>query len=177
MNVNPNAFIRWSDSSKATNEEMFDKEVGDVYTGVGFDIIAHRDIGIGEEITIDYGIDWTKAWYDHVESWEINDDESQLNLQKVLETMLMEDGSEKKPFCTMKEQEENPYPYCIRTACYLRETKGAWSFTMNDTEHLYFCDVIDVNNTVLAISVCIWDTIFVAIIASMVLGFALLTSI
>lgn len=42
-------------------------------TGLGFDIVATREIKPDEEIFIDYGKDWEESWQRHVRSWK-NDD-------------------------------------------------------------------------------------------------------
>ena len=141
-NVNPNAYIRWS-KSEMNKDEMFDKEVKDVYTGLIMEVVALRDISIGEEITIDYGSDWTNAWYEHSESWDVPVDEFQINPQSIIETLMKDDGSEKKPYRTINEQEENPYPHCIRTACFSEEKNGTWIHTKPIYDYMRFCDVID----------------------------------
>ena len=38
--------------------------------GVVFEIVATRDIERGEEILMDYGIDWQRAWDSHLEAWK-----------------------------------------------------------------------------------------------------------
>ena len=34
------------------------------------EIVALRDIKVGEEIVMDYGTDWSEAWQAHVETWQ-----------------------------------------------------------------------------------------------------------
>jgi len=46
------------------------EEWGDVYhTGLNFDFVALRDIEPDEEILIDYGVAWQKAWEEHVKNF------------------------------------------------------------------------------------------------------------
>lgn len=65
-----NAYIRWSehpyhksDWLNSTMDEMKSRK----YTGLMFDIVANRDIAQGEEILLDYGIDWIESWASHVQ--------------------------------------------------------------------------------------------------------------
>lgn len=34
------------------------------------DIVATRDIGVDEEVLIDYGVEWEEAWKTHLNNWE-----------------------------------------------------------------------------------------------------------
>ncbi len=140
-NINPNAYLRWS-KSEMNRVEMLDTEVDDVYAGIILEVVALRDIRIGEEVTIDYGVEWNDAWNDHVETWEIEHEESQINPESVIELLTMNRESETKPIRTMDEQTVNPYPTCVRTACYTQELKSApWIFTKSKVENLRFCDI------------------------------------
>merc|ERR1712232_1025295 len=38
--------------------------------GVSFEIFATRDIQEGEEIFMDYGLEWETAWDDHIAQWK-----------------------------------------------------------------------------------------------------------
>ena len=62
---------------------MFHKYVDDVYTGLVLEVVALRNITVGEEVTVDYGQEWEKAWYDHVKSWKLKsgvESESNVNI-------------------------------------------------------------------------------------------------
>jgi flavodoxin len=38
--------------------------------GLAFDVVATRDIRPGEEVFIDYGVEWEQAWKKHVQNWK-----------------------------------------------------------------------------------------------------------
>lgn len=71
---NPNAKVVWADDAQMANPEWRQlpvKEWGSLEkAGLSFDFIATRDIAQGEEITIDYGNEWTQAWQEHVQRYE-----------------------------------------------------------------------------------------------------------
>ena len=71
----PNAAIRWASpdwdprtevSLKASLEDM----APNLDRLLAMEIVALRDINPGDEVFIDYGEDWEKAWEEHVEEWE-----------------------------------------------------------------------------------------------------------
>jgi hypothetical protein len=68
-----NTRIKWS-SFPYHKSHLLNKSSSEILsahgTGLIIDLIATRDIKEGEEITIDYGLDWQKAWNDHVSQWE-----------------------------------------------------------------------------------------------------------
>jgi len=49
-------------------EELNMGEIG--HFGLGFDIIATKDIRANEEVFLDYGTDWSEAWNSHVKGWD-----------------------------------------------------------------------------------------------------------
>lgn len=76
---NPNAKLRWADSSQSghANEEWMETSPKDMvesdkyYTvGLLMELVALRDIEPGEEITIDYGQEWKGAWDAHQKAWQ-----------------------------------------------------------------------------------------------------------
>jgi len=79
----PNAEIRWASawhkSTKSWLKMTLDEMAKETTGGVAFDIVALRDIKPDEEIFIDYGEDWERAWHAHVNSWE--PDEASLHLK------------------------------------------------------------------------------------------------
>jgi hypothetical protein len=69
----PNTKIQWAKEMR--HKEWLQQPIekwGDTYhTGLQFDFVATRDIAKGEEILIDYGDAWQKAWDEHVESFHV----------------------------------------------------------------------------------------------------------
>jgi len=71
----PNAIIRWASSgwhrSTQTWLNISLDEMAKETSGVlAFDVVALRDISPGEEIFIDYGVNWEHAWEEHVQNWQ-----------------------------------------------------------------------------------------------------------
>jgi len=79
---NKNAEYKWSDSSaNKVNDKHFlmesleqlhsdPQKLFELNSKLMFDFIATRDIEAGEEIFIDYGVEWENAWKEHTEQWE-----------------------------------------------------------------------------------------------------------
>jgi hypothetical protein len=69
----PNAEYRWATSwdrstpawLNLTLDEMADR----TGHGLSLEIVATREINRGEEVFIDYGADWERAWKRHVKAW------------------------------------------------------------------------------------------------------------
>lgn len=75
----PNARLRWADSSQVGHANADWMEIApndmvesDQYHTVGLlmELVALRDIEPGEEVTIDYGAEWKRAWDAHQKSWQ-----------------------------------------------------------------------------------------------------------
>jgi SET domain len=69
-----NAAFRWhssSSSSTTSNSKYWNQTVDELWQGNGrglrMDVIALRDIQVGEEVFIDYGPEWESAWNEHVQ--------------------------------------------------------------------------------------------------------------
>eukprot|EP00980_Cylindrotheca_fusiformis_P006006 scaffold1284_cov108-Cylindrotheca_fusiformis.AAC.20 len=69
---NANTKITWSNTTMR-HREWLEKPIeyfGEEYVaGLQFDFVAMRDIEEDEEILIDYGVAWEKAWRDHVRTF------------------------------------------------------------------------------------------------------------
>ena len=121
----PNAKIQWGTSwdpdttqwLNLSHAEIVDK-INASSRGLSFDIIALRDIDPGEEVFIDYGVNWENAWNDHLNNWEPpNEDEtSYVPLRKMLEANELRNVEELK---------SNPYPENVRQMCCFWESE--WS--------------------------------------------------
>ena len=100
----PNAEIQWHDSSEA----LFNTTIDELWSGLGrglrMDVVALRDIEVGEEVFIDYGPAWESAWQAHVEHSQIEhhyDEErmstNELNSQdKIPDAFLAQDLRENR---------------------------------------------------------------------------------
>lgn len=69
----PNAKIIWTERKRLRHPEWFDMPViawgKEFHSGLALEYVALRDIEEGEEITIDYGVEWETAWQDHVQNY------------------------------------------------------------------------------------------------------------
>ncbi len=69
----PNAQYRWAKWDEAT-DAWLNKTIAqmeeDGGRGLSMEIVATRDIEVGEEVFVDYGINWEKAWDQHVQKWK-----------------------------------------------------------------------------------------------------------
>jgi len=69
-----NAKIQISSSNQQFEElsKLSPRELMQANASLGwfFDIVATRDIEVGEELFIDYGDDWQKAWDAHIDKWQ-----------------------------------------------------------------------------------------------------------
>mmetsp|Transcript_8650 Transcript_8650/g.21694 ORF Transcript_8650/g.21694 Transcript_8650/m.21694 type:complete len:707 (+) Transcript_8650:194-2314(+) len=67
--MDPNTKVVWAKDSEMTHPEWRRKPIQEwAYeetAGLSFNYVALRDIEEREEITIDYGSEWSKAWSDH----------------------------------------------------------------------------------------------------------------
>lgn len=71
----PNAEYRWASSGwDATTERWLGLTIEDLSQqsghGLAMEIVATRNIHPGEEVFIDYGLEWERAWARHVASWK-----------------------------------------------------------------------------------------------------------
>lgn len=83
-----------------------------VKTHLGIDYVATRDIEEGEELFLDYGNEFDKAWNDHVEKWEsIEEDESYVSSRQ------WNDMHTTDLIRTEEEQEADPYPSNLLLRC------------------------------------------------------------
>jgi hypothetical protein len=85
----------------------------DYKTNLAFDYVASRDIEEGEELFLDYGVDWETAWQEYVENWTPSDhwkDYVSATQYNVLHgTDLLR---------TDEEQNADPYPENIEIRCH-----------------------------------------------------------
>jgi hypothetical protein len=109
----PNAKMEWS-KHYMSHPELFGVKPHELlkYRDISLtmEITALRDISKDEEITINYGADWTKAWDAHVEKIQkkVSSGESKATLPILAADMNKE--LLMNPVRTIEEQKHNPYP-------------------------------------------------------------------
>jgi hypothetical protein len=91
------------------------------------EIVALCEIAAGDEIYIDYGADWDRAWNDYVQQWESEKTKSELTIGARSITNKSFDVSAREwlaihnndPWRTSAEQVTDPYPENLQTACFV----------------------------------------------------------
>lgn len=109
----PNVAVRWSNWAMSHSHwldlplERFHEMA---YPGaMVIEYVALREIKEGEEIFLDYGDDWQKAWDSHVEHWKPT-----RNAEKHVYPEEMPTDDQLK---TLEEQEDDPYPKNLAMVC------------------------------------------------------------
>jgi len=145
-----NAKVRWTDDFDSFHhKDWLEKSVDfleDQWTaGLMLEYVATRDIQPGEEVFIDYGEEWQKAWDEHVKKWEPTSKESDYN-NLTWWTEKRETGNgdpntayelnndQGAPIRTWAEQQTNPYPHTVAMRCYVNTNHdAAYLFTPKTT--------------------------------------------
>jgi hypothetical protein len=129
-----NAKLRWTnDFDFFHHKDWLEKSADfleDQWTaGLMLEYVATRDIQPGEEVFIDYGKEWQKAWNEHVKQWQPTTKESDYN-NLTWWTDKSETGNgdyiaasemnanQDIPIRTLAEQKINPYPHSLGIECY-----------------------------------------------------------
>jgi len=107
-----NAKMVWS-SFPLHKSNWLEKSVHEVlaepYSGLFVDIVATKDIAKDEEVFLDYGWGWQRAWDQHISTWGPS-----LNYISAYQL----EKSERK-IKTKFEQELDPYPINVITVCFV----------------------------------------------------------
>ena len=115
----PNAAIRWSThKSTALHKEewlnMTVEQMGkNLDIGLMIEYFTLRDIQPDEEVTINYGLEWEKAWDHHVREWQ-----PPLADEDYYSAQDMNVDPETTMIMTVEEQQEFPYPSSVVTSCF-----------------------------------------------------------
>uniref|UniRef100_A0A7S1D0D5 SET domain-containing protein n=1 Tax=Cyclophora tenuis TaxID=216820 RepID=A0A7S1D0D5_CYCTE len=109
----PEHKVEWYDM---TPEELVETEFQ--YIGLLMEIVATKDIAPGEEVFLDYGDEWDAAWDFHVEEFNKKLGDEIPNPWPIRGLDLNEEYRE-KPYKTVEEQANEPYPSDTRQMCFL----------------------------------------------------------
>jgi hypothetical protein len=106
---------RWLDK---TPDEM----KGEYVPHLGFNYVAVREIKQGEEIFLDYGDAWERAWQEHVKDWSPPNEWFEYASADAWNRQL-------KPTVLLRsevEQQSNPYPSNLETRCHSNMVKDKY---------------------------------------------------
>lgn len=157
----PNAVLRWAEHEKVINDYMTqDNLIADVVNHrshlVTLELVALRDIAVGEEVLIDYGPEWADAWADYKSRASM----AQPGATWPLKAVDLRQVFASKAYPVKVTDENNPYPKGVVTACFLsleQTTDGTphfndegdeiyqWTGDVNDLKGVdaAFCDLVD----------------------------------
>mmetsp|Transcript_7229 Transcript_7229/g.16988 ORF Transcript_7229/g.16988 Transcript_7229/m.16988 type:complete len:436 (-) Transcript_7229:69-1376(-) len=140
-----NVRIRWAQNGFTSHDESWllkspSEMLAETGAHLALDYVATRDIKEDEELFLDYGEDWEKAWYEHVKDWQ--------------STKFWSDtyrngrdwDSELKELTvrTILEASTDPYPTNIQTRCHSILDEDAWTnFTWSVFEYGYPCEILE----------------------------------
>lgn len=103
-----NVKLQWASPERSNHHpELLEKNVPHFHglssSVLSMELVAIRDIQIGEEIFLDYGDEWEKAWRTHISTWEPIEGAS-----KYVSSAQLSQISE--PLRTVFEAMDDPYP-------------------------------------------------------------------
>jgi hypothetical protein len=118
-----NVIMQWAEHGTSGHNEawldMKPEEMTNIWeTNLGVDYVTTQDIYEGEELFLDYGLNWEEAWQQHVENWEPEEEETtardwNFNLRD-------------ESIRTQQEQQDNPYPKTVEIRCHVHLTETDW---------------------------------------------------
>eukprot|EP00980_Cylindrotheca_fusiformis_P003684 scaffold818_cov136-Cylindrotheca_fusiformis.AAC.50 len=122
-----NVKVVWSRDGITSHDDRWlslsPKDMEKEYGGhLAMDYVATRDILQDEELFLDYGDLWEKAWQDHVKTWESRNVWSELYVNARAWNNLM--GS--TPIRTSLEAATDPYPANLQIRCHQDLEEGYW---------------------------------------------------
>lgn len=130
-----NVAVRWAPNGQLSHnstwllETPVNEMTSEYSTKIAMDFTALRDIEAGEELFLDYGDEWEKAWIDHVHSWTqfFGKLEGIRPLYQAASTYNNENS--KSAILTEDEQDIDPYPANLELRCH----KQAMKFVKDET--------------------------------------------
>ena len=111
----------WDPTSDQWRQESLEELAQKELRGLSFEIYALRDIQPGEEIFIDYGQAWERAWHQHVQRWKPPPTTPISRDQWVLAKQANEEGANKPILAELTGRKDDflyqpQHPY-LMTAC------------------------------------------------------------
>lgn len=144
-----NVKLAWGDPKRGNHHpEYLENPVEHLYSvysaKIALDLVATRDIKKGEELFLDYGTEWEKAWSAHVENWRpVEGAEGYVDALKL-------NQNETLPFRTIYELLEDPLPD-LELHCDSAYKSKRWKNfyperidEFHDKGEFYKCDVLQV---------------------------------
>ncbi len=124
----PNAKIIWADEQTHNhNADWLNENVEflkqQMAIGLSLNFVATRDIQPGEEVFIDYGREWEKAWKKYVKEWKPPADANDFEPASTVQKAAIQQDDLLIPLRTISEQEVEPYPQNLVFYCHT-ETFG-----------------------------------------------------
>lgn len=100
-------------SHNATWLQLAPSDMFQYKISLAMDYVALRDIEEGEELFIDYGLEWEKAWQEHTRKWKPGK-----KWEHYAPARVWNEQMGKIPLRTRKEQQYDPYPKHILVHCH-----------------------------------------------------------
>lgn len=147
-----NLKLQWSDPKRSNHvpdylDMTIDEFAEDRTANLALDFVATRPIAEGEELFLDYGDTWEKAWQDHVRNWNVQ------GADEYVSAFMLNKNASFTPFRTEFEQIEQPYPGNVNLECdsevwnRINQTLFSTTLVINHTkaeDHINYwnCDVL-----------------------------------
>jgi SET domain len=131
----PNAYLRWKTSAFGSSQSLLREtpheilavsasmEVGPDSDQLWIEIVAMKQINAGDEVFLDYGADWQRAWEQHEKTWSSQLEPEELSYVSAA-TYLNDHPND--PIPTQGEQSAATFPDNLRTACIFRSSEDAY---------------------------------------------------
>jgi hypothetical protein len=144
-----NVKLKWADPDRGNHDpEMLAKPVNELEglatAKLAMDLVAIRDILEGEEILLDYGDLWERAWLEHVDNWKMG--------ASYVSSYMLNAQENSTALRTEYEQLSNPYPGNINLECDSRiwtrinqtlfHTTSVINITKPDSHEYWTCDLL-----------------------------------
>ena len=116
-----NVRLEWSDPDHEWLSRSVDQMESTYNAQLSFDLIATRDIEAGEEVFLDYGVEWQAAWDEYVEGWS-----APAGSEHFIDAEAINVMEDDEILRTKTEQEIDPYPENVRTVCRCDANGYGW---------------------------------------------------